>query len=169
MIAFGEANIEINGAASNNISVIGNFLLNPRNAGSRGQNVQSWPASPSSPNTNITVSDNYTLSSTDTNIYPYPENQEDSLNFGFTNGIVAQNNYLTGGHISSGCGIIADEAANSAQFLNNSLSNTGQCGIGIASGTNQTIAGNKILRFFADGAAKKWPLRGSLKPGVRCL
>jgi len=26
-----------------------------------------------------------------------------------------------------------------------------------------------ILRFFADWAAKKWPLRGSLKLGVGCL
>ena len=27
----------------------------------------------------------------------------------------------------------------------------------------------KGLRFFADRAAKKWPLRGSLKLGVGCL
>jgi hypothetical protein len=27
----------------------------------------------------------------------------------------------------------------------------------------------KHLRFFADRAAKKWPLRGSLKLGVGCL
>ena len=27
----------------------------------------------------------------------------------------------------------------------------------------------KELRFFTDGAAKKWPLRGSLKLGVGCL
>jgi adenylate cyclase len=29
--------------------------------------------------------------------------------------------------------------------------------------------GEKSLRFFADWAAKKWPLRGSLKLGVGCL
>jgi hypothetical protein len=28
---------------------------------------------------------------------------------------------------------------------------------------------HKGLRFFADVAAKKWPLRGSLKLGVGCL
>ena len=28
---------------------------------------------------------------------------------------------------------------------------------------------DKHLRFFADRAAKKWPLRGSLKLGVGCL
>jgi hypothetical protein len=27
----------------------------------------------------------------------------------------------------------------------------------------------KKLRFFADGAAKKWPLRGSLKPELGYL
>ena len=27
----------------------------------------------------------------------------------------------------------------------------------------------KGLRFFADGAAKKWPLRGSLKRATACL
>jgi hypothetical protein len=31
------------------------------------------------------------------------------------------------------------------------------------------LSADKKLRFFADGAAKKWPLRGSLKPGVGCL
>jgi hypothetical protein len=145
VIAYGESNIEIDGAASDHITVTGNFLLNPRGPFPRGQNVQSWSASATSPNTNIIVSNNYTLSSTDTFVYLYPENQEDSLNFGFTNGIIALNNYVVGGHSPSGCGIIADEAANSAQFLNNILSNTGQCGIGIANGTNQTVTGNKIL------------------------
>jgi hypothetical protein len=28
---------------------------------------------------------------------------------------------------------------------------------------------DKALRFFADGAARKWPLRSSLKLGVGCL
>ena len=28
---------------------------------------------------------------------------------------------------------------------------------------------DKVLRFFADRAAKKWPLRGSLKLGIECL
>ena len=31
--------------------------------------------------------------------------------------------------------------------------------------TNRSICGTKELRFFADRAAKKWPLRGSLKLG----
>jgi hypothetical protein len=31
------------------------------------------------------------------------------------------------------------------------------------------ICSGKQLRFFADAAAKKWPLRGSLQLGVGCL
>jgi hypothetical protein len=147
VIAYGESNIEINGAPSDHVSVVGNFLLNPQNAGSRGQNVQSWPASPSSPNTNIVVSGNYTLSSTDTSKYLHPENQEDSMNFGFTNGIIAMSNYIVGGHSGSGCGIVGDDGANDASFLNNVLTNTGQCGIGIANGVGYTVFGNKILNL----------------------
>lgn len=145
VLAYGESNIEINGPANNQISVIGNFFLNPRGPFPRGQNVQSWGASAQSPNTNITVSNNYALSSQTG--YLYPEVQEDSINFGYTNGFTAQNNYVTGGHSASGCGIIADEAANSGNILSNILSNTGQCGIGIASGTNHLVDHNKILNL----------------------
>jgi phosphatidylinositol-3-phosphatase len=96
------------------------------------------------------VQNNYALSSVDTTLYKFPENQEDSINFGgspssASSGIIARNNYITGGHSASGCGLIADTAANSAQFLSNTLVNTGQCGIGIADGTNHIVDSNKIL------------------------
>jgi hypothetical protein len=39
---------------------------------------------------------------------------------------------------------MADDSANNVRFENNLLLNTGQCGIGIADGTNQLVAGNKI-------------------------
>ncbi len=38
--------------------------------------------------------------------------QEDSINFMFGSDLTARKNYVTGGHSPSGCGIIADEAAN---------------------------------------------------------
>jgi acid phosphatase len=145
VIAYGEANIEASGQT--NLKVIGNFLLNPRGgADSRGQNVQVWAN-----NSTTLVQNNYTLSSTDTNTYKFAEVQEDSINFGafpagpFTTGVVVQNNYVTGGHSNSGCGMIADTGANSVQFLTNIIVNSGQCGIGIADGTNQVVDGNKIL------------------------
>lgn len=149
VIAYGESNIEAQ--YQTHLTVTGNFFLNPRNDvttsgnGDRGQNVQVYYGS-----TNVTVEHNYTLSSTNTTLYAFAENQEDSINFGGSssssiNGIIAQNNYITGGHSASGCGIIADESANSAQFLSNMLLDTGQCGIAIANGTNQTIENNQIL------------------------
>jgi hypothetical protein len=61
-----------------------------------------------------------------------------------TNGIIVQNNYITGGHSKSGCGLIADDYANNAQFKDNLLLNTGQCGVSIADGTTQLIDSNRV-------------------------
>ncbi len=146
VIAYGEANIEIGNV--NTATIVGNFLLNPIDSDpsqsadgqSRGQNFQAW-----SNNSNVTIRNNYALSSTDTSLYRYPENQEDSINFGLTNGITVSGNYIRGGHSPSGCGIIADDTANNAQFVNNTLVDTGQCGIGIADGTNQQVESNRVL------------------------
>ncbi|MFY9527650.1 MAG: right-handed parallel beta-helix repeat-containing protein, partial [Candidatus Acidiferrales bacterium] len=146
VIAYGESNIEVDNATG--VTVKGNFLVNPIDSDpsqsadgqSRGQNFQAWSNS-----SNVTVENNYTLSSTDTSKYRFAENQEDSINFGVTSGVVAQGNYITGGHSPSGCGLIADDRANNVQFLNNMLLDTGQCGIGIANGTNQVVMGNQVL------------------------
>jgi acid phosphatase len=140
VIVYGEANVEANNQT--NISVTGNFFLNPRGgANSRGQNVQVWGNS-----TTVLVQNNYTLSSTDTSIYAFAEFQEDSINFGSNiSGITAKGNYVTGGHSPSGCGIIADTGTLSEQFLGNTLLNTGECGIGITDGVNVIVDGNKIL------------------------
>ncbi len=145
VIAYGESNIEI--LDSSNVTVSGNFLLNPRNDASnasRGQHFQCWTGSLGTGCSNMTLQNNYALSSTNTTLYLYPEQQEDSINFGYTNGAVVQNNYVTGGHSSSGCGLIADSTANSIHFLSNLVLNTGQCGIGIADGTNQLVDSNKV-------------------------
>jgi hypothetical protein len=137
VIAYSESNIEVQ--ASGAVTAIGNFLLNPRGPFPRGQNFQCWSRC-----SNVTVQNNYALSSTDTTKYLYPENQEDSINFGLTNGLIVQNNYITGGHSKSGCGLIADDSANNAQFKNNRLLNTGQCGVSIADGTNQLVDSNRV-------------------------
>jgi hypothetical protein len=136
-IAWGEANLEANGVK--HLTVVGNFLLNPQNSGSRGQNVQVWGQS-----TDLHVVDNYALSTSDPK-YGAAQKQEDSINFGMCDTIVAQNNYIVGGTSPSGCGLIADEAANGVQFLGNVLIDTGQCGIGISDGTNQLVDSNKVI------------------------
>ena len=137
VIAYGESNVEGLGVAR--ISVVGNFLLNPRGPKPRGQNFQCYNGC-----SEVTVANNYALSSTDTGKYLYPENQEDSINFGMSDNIAARDNFITGGHSRSGCGIIADDRAKRVQFAGNRILNTGQCGIAIADGTDQQVTGNKI-------------------------
>jgi hypothetical protein len=145
VIAYSESNVAVvgvkGGSGVNSVTVTGNFLLNPLggNPSSRGQNVLVTYAS------TVDVQNNYALSSTNTTTYKYAENQEDSINFENGTGVTATDNYVTGGHSSSGCGIIADGDANSAQFTYNELVNTGECGIGIASGTNQSVENNKAF------------------------
>ncbi len=143
VIAYGESNIEFTGGNSS-IIVNGNFLLNPRGPQPRGQNFQCWGKDPDHLCSAVIIQNNYALASLDTTRYLYAENQEDSINFGLTNGAIVQNNYVTGGHSHSGCGLIADNRANSIRFERNLLLNTGQCGIGIADGINQLVTDNKI-------------------------
>jgi len=137
VIAYGESNVEGLGVAR--ISVVGNFLLNPRGPKPRGQNFQCYNGC-----SEVTVTNNFAMSSIDTVKYLYPENQEDSINFGMSDNITARDNFITGGHSRSGCGIIADDRANHVQFAGNRILNTGQCGIGIADGANHAVSGNKI-------------------------
>jgi Right handed beta helix region len=138
VIAYGESNAEAPLSASG-LTIVGNFLLNPRGPYPRGQNVQAWNAS------HVVVRNNYTLSSRDTRRFLYPDHQEDSINFGKGSDFRAEGNYVTGGHSRSGCGLIADDGANGVQLVGNRVVDSGQCGIGIASGTDQVVRGNKII------------------------
>jgi hypothetical protein len=137
VIAYGESNIEMGG--SSEITIYGNFFLNPLGPSPRGQHVQAWSGC-----SNITVQKNYAISSTDTTTYKFKADQEDAINFGVTTGILATDNWVTGGKSASGCGIIADDQASDAHFLNNVLYETGQCGVGIANGVGHVIDSNVI-------------------------
>lgn len=138
VIAYSESNIEAPLGVSD-LSIDGNFLLNPRGPFPRGQNVQTWNAQ------HVVVRKNYTLSSRNTRRYLYPDDQEDSINFGLGESFEAEDNYVTGGHSPSGCGIIADDGANRVEMLGNVLVDTGACGIGIASGTRQIVDRNRVI------------------------
>jgi len=142
VLAYGESNMEI--SHSHDIVIKGNFMLNPLGPFPRGQHVQAWD---DKLQTNIKVLNNYVLSSTDSK-YTLPADQEDAINFGFVDGVEASNNYITGGKSASGCGLIADEAANGVLFNNNTLVLTGQCGIGIACGTHQVATNNRIFNSY---------------------
>jgi Right handed beta helix region len=137
VVGFNESNIEL--VPAYDVEIIGNYLLNPVGPFPRGSQVQSWTGS-----RNITVENNYMLASRDSK-YLLPANVIDAINFGFTDGITVQNNYVVGGDNQWGCGLITDQAANNAKFLNNVLVRTGQCGIGVSNGSNVVVHGNKIL------------------------
>jgi parallel beta-helix repeat protein len=137
VIAYGESNIVITGSGTAN--VIGNFLLNPRNFISRGQNVLVGGSN------QVLIDSNYTLSSSDKTKYTYLANQEDSINIEDSTGVTVSNNYLTGGSSPSGCGILAEAGASQVRITNNIIVDTGQCGIGIADGTNNVVDGNRVI------------------------
>jgi regulation of enolase protein 1 (concanavalin A-like superfamily) len=138
VIAYGESNIEI--LNTHSASVIGNFVVNPRNyGGARGTNIQAWDSD------SITIRNNYAYASSSTSLLLFADDQSDSINLGNVSGAVVSNNYVFGGSWASGCGIIADSGANNIQFLSNTLVDPGACGIGIADGTNQVVDSNQIL------------------------
>jgi hypothetical protein len=129
------------------MNIVGNYLMNPRGPYPRGQNIQVDTT------TGVTATSNFAYSCTldgSSGVqcpagYLYSENQEDSVNFYNSTLFSAINNYVMGGHSSSGCGLIMDYAANSGTFTGNVVNDTGQCGIGVANGTSQTVDGNDVL------------------------
>jgi hypothetical protein len=142
VIAFGETNVELHGV--DGAEVVGNYLLNPLGPYPRGQHVQAYFGS-----RDVTIEGNYLQSSKDRG-YPFPERQEDAINAGQSDGISVTGNFITGGGSASGCGIIADQGAHAMSIVDNTLWLTGQCGIGIASGTGHTIIGNKVRNWFLE-------------------
>jgi hypothetical protein len=138
VIAYGETNIEAQSGTSD-IIVVGNFLLNPRGPFPRGQQFQASRAR------NIMVQNNYALSAATG--YLYPARQEDAINFWKSDNFTAKDNYVVGGTSVSGCGLLIDDESDNGKFLRNILSNTGQCGIGVASGIGHLIDDNKVLNL----------------------
>jgi hypothetical protein len=136
VIAFAESNIEAHKNVRN-LRITGNFLLNPQGAFPRGQQIQAWHSQ------DITVEANYALASRE-RMYHLPENQEDAFNFGFADRVMVRGNYVRGGESKSGCAMITDEAADNVSFLDNVVVDTGQCGIGVASGKNAVVENNKV-------------------------
>lgn len=148
VIAYGETNIRGQDNARDLI-IKGNFLMNPRGPFPRGQNIQMDTTSGVSADGNFAYS--CTLDGSSgvqcPSGYLFSENQEDSLNFYNSVSFTAENNYVMGGHSPSGCGLIMDDGADSGVFQGNILYDTGQCGIGVANGTNQSVTANKVLNL----------------------
>jgi nitrous oxidase accessory protein NosD len=147
VIAYGESNIEMLGVSD--AKVIGNFLLNPLGPHPRGQHVQVWSQG-AARSKDILIEKNYALSSQNER-YKMKDDQHDAINVGFTDGATVRENYVEGGRSESGCALLVDSSANSVQLLSNTLIDNGQCGIGIGSGTNHVVDGNRI---YGDGIDK---------------
>jgi hypothetical protein len=107
--------------------------------------VQVYGADSSQLNTNITVSNNYTISNSNTTAYLYPANQEDSLSFGYSGpSITVDGNYLSGGTSNTGGGITFDFGVTGGSITNNIMPQYNG-GVAITSGQNVTVSGNKVL------------------------
>lgn len=160
VIANNETNILAYNAS--NLTVTGNYLYNPQGALScansnnlNGNQFQAW-ADDATPNSNIVVAFNY---ANDDN-----GRQSDAVSFGVTSGVIASHNWINGGQYANGCGLIADYKANNAMFLGNVVTQTYGCGIGIASGTNQLIAHNKVFITNGGPSAAGITLNGEYSP-----
>jgi len=140
VIAYAETNVELQGVTQS--EVMGNYLVNPQGPYPRGGQVQVWSYG-TTRSSDVSVHYNYAMSTKDPS-FLYPESQWDAISIGQSDRVTVGNNYVIGGRSHSGCGIAADDGANSVQFLSNTIIDTGQCGIGIGSGTNQVVDGNRI-------------------------
>lgn len=159
VMVYGEDGVESLGG-SHDLSVVGNFILNPINntsVGQRGGFVQQL-------NTgyNTTIDHNYLLSivSTTNGISPtYPTYSGDLINFGQDpsggfgqdDNINVTNNYIQGGNFQFGCGLNFDggSSPSSTGRLNtisgNLVVDGSTCGISIEGGYNYAISNNKVL------------------------
>jgi hypothetical protein len=170
VIAYSESNIE--SLNSNDIVIKGNFLLNPQGPFPRGQQIQTGFGTSATIADNLTVSTRDTTLGPaigTASSAPILMSQgvtgnppEDSIGIFQTQFADVENNFVTGGldattprsggaQSSSGCAIITDGSnaavSNNASLKNNVVVNTGQCGIAIGAGANQTVTGNKVMNL----------------------
>jgi hypothetical protein len=139
VVSYGETNIELMGVR--NAQVFRNRLVNPRGPFPRGQQVQVW-AHGSIRSSDVLIQGNVAISAVSG--YKFPDGQWDAINIGMSDRVTVRDNHISGGRSQSGCGIVVDSGANSVQMLNNTLLHTGQCGIGVGSGTNHVVDGNRV-------------------------
>jgi hypothetical protein len=133
-----ESHVYTTGGTSN-IRVIGNYMLNPLGPFPRGQGAQFDTT------TGGEISDNF--------VECNPEkptggesDAEDIINLYKSSNVTVANNFLRGGDSGSGCGVLVGDAGGKGQIIkNNVIIRTSQCGIGVASGEDHVVDGNKIL------------------------
>jgi Right handed beta helix region len=141
-VAYSETNIQL--MAVDGARISNNSLANPLGPFPRGQQIQvaSWPPLP--PSNDVLIEGNTMLATTDA-LFKYPENQEDAVSLFLADNVTVKDNMIQGGSSASGCGIIADYGSNHSIIEGNRVYNTGQCGIGIASGRDHVVDKNYVL------------------------
>jgi parallel beta-helix repeat protein len=145
-----------------NATINGNFFLNMRmsvncrsSANKYPHAVQIW--SDSGTTTGTVITNNYVLAtaaraSVNGVTVQFPGAGSDGLSVSYTVGAKLLNNYVdyTGaagaGNVETGtCGVIADVGTTGTTIDNNIVSNTYNCGVSLASGSNSDMSGNKVL------------------------
>jgi hypothetical protein len=170
VVAYSESNIEIFG---NDTVIVGNFLLNPQGVYPRGQQIQTGagvnvriadnflvstrdailgPAIGTSSNAPILMSQGLASNPPEDSISIYTTQYADIEGNFVTGGLDATVPRSGGAQSPSGCGILGADGdrvlgANHVTIKNNVVLNTGQCGIGIATGADLTVIGNKVLNL----------------------
>ncbi len=170
VVAYSESNIEV---FANNVVIAGNFLLNPQGPYPRGQQIQTGAGTNVTIADNFLLSTrDATLGPAigTASTAPILMSQgarssppEDSINIYTTQHVLVQGNYVTGGldatspnsggaQSPSGCGILGADGdkrtgASHVTIRDNIVLNTGQCGIGIGTGTDQAVVGNRVLNL----------------------
>jgi Right handed beta helix region len=140
-IAYSETNVEL--ISVEGARITNNSLANPLGPFPRGQQIQ-VAGGEGAESRQVFVAGNSLVASQDP-IYNFKENQEDAINLYFARSVTIEDNEIRGGTSASGCGILVDDGANEATISDNRIFDTGQCGIGVASGMNHVIHGNRIL------------------------
>jgi hypothetical protein len=147
VLAFGQANVSVNSDDTNvavyNVTVRGNYSLNPRGRTTWGGNHVALYADSTGANNNyaITISQNYfaTIGG-----QTYNNKTEDFVNIAFSTGTLVDNNYFrgTGGNLSiSGCTQLTEHGSVNTTFSNNKVDQGGNCGVNLAGGRGHTVRG----------------------------
>lgn len=141
-----ESHVYTTGGTSN-VRVIGNYMQNPLGPFPRGQGAQFDTT------TGGEISDNF-VECTPEKPSAGESDAEDLINLYKSSNVKVARNFLRGGDSASGCGVLVGDAGGDGQVIeDNVIIRTSQCGIGVASGQNHVVDGNKVLDTSFSGGS----------------
>lgn len=129
------------------ISVIGNYMLNPLGPFPRGQGAQFDTTSVGD------ISDNFVECNPEKPTAGESD-PEDLINMYKSDNVTVRRNFLRGGDSASGCGILVGDAGGHDEIVeDNVIIRTSQCGVGVASGEAHVVNGNQVLDTSFEGGS----------------